>query len=263
MFYTDGITAWWQQRPPGWHGLYGGVKEIPQSDEFSRRKEHLFQALDPIMHRVEEQLRRGPVWILVDGPQGAGKTKTLGPTLQNHIRALHGWTPEAVCTNLALRSRSERHALSATEYQDVWRWYRFEYLKDVVENMIVAQWGQESSFTLTHWYNRERGGIEDETPRVMPVSPLMILEGIGALSDDIITIFQKSGMPYIGLVIDAPREVRYAALLATRTYRSTEDQYQLMNTVEASYWQHFPAIRKNASYSIFVAGDDVRVIPIV
>lgn len=261
MFPTDAADSGWK-RVTGWCSLRVGLKEIPQSDEPLYGQERLWRALDPILHRVEEQLRRGPVWILADGPQGAGKTKTLGPTLKERIRALHGWTPEAVCTNLSLASRSRRRALSPIDYSNLWRWYRFDYLTTLVKDIIAAQRINQSSVTITHWYNRDREGIVDETPRVVPVFPLMILEGIGALSDDVVRIFGETGVPYVGLIVDAPQEDRYKALLATRTYRSKAEQLVLMDTVEGSYWEHFPAIRKNASYSIFVAGDDVCVTPI-
>ncbi|MBI3342780.1 hypothetical protein HY032_01340 [Candidatus Gottesmanbacteria bacterium] len=262
MLSIDDSYAWWQLIPK-WHGTHGGAKELPQSDELIQQRERLLQALIPILCRVEGQLRRGPLWILVDGPQGAGKTNVLGPTLQQYFQAHSSWAPEAVCTNLSLVSRSNRHTLSPVDYNDLWQWYRLDYLKILVKDIIIAQQSNQSSVTTTHWYNRERGGIVDETPREVHVSRLMVLEGIGALSDDVVRIFEESGIPYVGLIIDAPREARYSSLLATRTYRSVGEQYQLMNTVEESYWKHFPALRKNASYYISVVGDDVHVMAMV
>ena len=226
----------------------------------SNRQEQLRQGIKPIVHDLKTLVTSHDfVFLLIDGPQGIGKTRYLEPVFQEMMEQTVGFTPETICTNYTMISREERSALSKDTYEDLWNWYRFPKLVNFMSDAIDAHRAGKSSITLTDWYNRAKGGIIDHEPLKIGLKPIMIVEGIGALSKDVLDLLKREQVPFISVMFNAPQELRFSWILKARSYRKPEEQVMLMKTVDDSYFAHYPGLLKNAKYYAFLTKTDFFV----
>ncbi len=226
----------------------------------SNRHEQLERGIEPIIHDLKKLVTSHDfVFLLIDGPQGMGKTRYLEPVFQEMMEQAVGFTPESICTNYTMISRDERNALPKDAYEDLWNWYRFPKLVSLISDSIDARRTGKSSITLTDWYNRAKGGIIDREPLKIGVKPIMIVEGIGALSGDVVGLLTREQIPFISVMFNAPEELRFSGLLRARQYRKPEEQQKLMKLVDASYFVHYPELLHNAQYYAFLTETDFSV----